>query len=279
MPAEQLQTLNRAIAILDCFTQENTELGVREIARLVDLSSSATGRLLAAMKESGILSQDPHTRAYSMGARVLTWAGVYNATLDVRNRSLPAIQELHHATRETISLYVLEGDERLCIERLESPQTVRIVTRVGKRLPLYAGSAGKVMLAYLPARRQEAYIESVSLDPLTPKTITDPDTLRQELARIREQGCAISYGEWIEDAAGVAAPILNQDGEIIAAVSISGPILRFNQENVVRYCDEVRQVAAEISMNMGYTRKTARELIKRDGLPFDLSIPSRSMRK
>ena len=71
MPAEQLQTLHRAIAILDCFTQENTELGVREIARMVNLSSSATGRLLAAMKEMGILSQNPETRAYSMGARVL----------------------------------------------------------------------------------------------------------------------------------------------------------------------------------------------------------------
>ncbi len=70
MPAEQLQTLTRAIAILDCFTQDNAILGVREIARMVHLSSSATGRLLAAMKELGILSQDPETRAYSMGPRV-----------------------------------------------------------------------------------------------------------------------------------------------------------------------------------------------------------------
>jgi IclR family KDG regulon transcriptional repressor len=155
MPAEQLQTLNRAIAILDCFTQENTELGVREIARLVELSSSATGRLLGAMKELGILSQNPDTHAYSMGARVLTWAGVYNAELNIRNRALPAIQELHNSTRESISLYVLENNERLCIERLESPQTVRIVTRVGRRLPLYAGSAGKVMLAFLSPRQQE----------------------------------------------------------------------------------------------------------------------------
>lgn len=252
MPAEQLQTLSRAIAILDCFSQEHTELGVREIARMVNLSSSATGRLLAGMKELGILSQNSETRAYSMGTRVLTWAGVYNATLDVRNQSFPAIQELHQSTRETISLYILEGSDRICIERLESPQSVRIVTRVGRRLPLYAGSAGKVMLAFLPAERQESIISSAVLKPLTPKTITDPDALRCELQKVREHGCAVSYGEWVEDAAGVAAPIFDQNGDVVAAVSISGPIQRFTEENVPKYCEEVKSVAAHISENMGF---------------------------
>ncbi|RPJ41182.1 MAG: IclR family transcriptional regulator [Chloroflexi bacterium] len=270
MPAEQLQTLNRAISILDCFTQENTELGVREIARMVELSSSATGRLLAAMKDLGILSQNPDTRAYSMGARVLTWAGVYNAELDVRNRTLPAIQELHDSTRESISLYILDGNERLCIERLESPQTVRIITRVGRRLPLYAGSAGKVMLAFLSPRQQEDYFKSTALVPLTPKTIIDPLILREELAKIRVEGCAVSHGEWIEDAAGVAAPILDQNGDVVAALSISGPIGRFNNENVPRYCSEVKRVAAEISESLGY--RAAASL----GREVALSISSRS---
>lgn len=252
MPAEQLQTLNRAVAVLDCFTQEQTELGVREIARMVNLSTSATGRLLASMKEMGILSQNPDTRTYSMGARVLTWAGSYNAILDVRNRAVPAIRELHDSTRETISLYVLDGDERLCIERLESPQTVRIVTRVGRRLPLYAGSAGKVMLAYLPQGRQEAIIAGHPLEALTPKTIIDPAALRREFKKVREQGCAVSFGEWISDASGVAAPIFNQDGEVVAAISISGPTQRFDKEKVQQYCIEVKRVVAQISASMGY---------------------------
>lgn len=253
MPAEQLQTLSRAVAVLDCFTHEQTELGVREIARQVNLSSSATGRLLASLKEMGILSQNPDTRTYSMGARVLTWAGSYNAILDVRNRALPAIRELHESTRETISLYVLDGDERLCVERLESPQTVRIVTRVGRRLPLYAGSAGKVMLAYLTAARQEAIISGQPLEALTPKTITDPAALRRELKKVREQGCAVSYGEWISDAAGVAAPIFDQEGAVVAAISISGPAQRFTKEKAQQYCVEVKRVVAQISASMGYS--------------------------
>ncbi len=252
MPPESSQTLTRATAILDCFTQENTELGVREIARMVDLSSSATGRLLAAMKDLGILNQNPDTRAYSMGARVLTWAGVYNFTLAVRNPALPAMQELHQTTRESISLYILEGNERLCIERLESPQTVRIITRVGRRLPLYAGSAGKAMLAFLSPQQQEEYFRTTELVPLTPMTIIDGEMLRCELKKVRELGYAVSYGEWIEDAAGVAAPILDQNGEVVAALSISGPIQRFNDEKVILYSEEAKRITGQISRGMGY---------------------------
>jgi IclR family transcriptional regulator, KDG regulon repressor len=252
MPAEQLQTLSRAIAVLDCFTQENGELGVREIARMVNLSSSVTGRLLAGLKEMGILSQNPETRAYSMGARVLSWAEVYNASMDVRNRAIPAIQELHQSTRETISLYILEGTERVCIERLESPQSVRIVTRVGKRLPLFAGSGGKALLAFMQPQQQDEYFQRVELQPLTPKTVVDPAALRRDLKKIREQGSAVSVGEWIEDAAGVAAPIFDPAGQVIAALSISGPTSRFTKDNISRYCAEVKRVAAQITKRMGY---------------------------
>lgn len=254
MPAEQMQTLNRAIAVLDCFSQERTELGVREIARMVNLSTSATGRLLSALKELGILSQNPDTRAYSMGARVLSWSGVYNATVEVRNHAMPVIEALRQITRETISLYILEGNERVCIERQESPQGLRVVTRVGRRLPLYAGSAGKAMLASLPLARQDAVLLSRPLEPLTSKTITDPEVLRRELKKAREKGFAVSIGEWIEDAAGVAAPIFNQHGEVIAALSISGPTQRFTKETITRYGEEVKQAAARISESMGYSQ-------------------------
>lgn len=262
MPAEQIQTLNRAISVMDCFTQEQPELGVREIARLVNLSSSATGRLLAALKALGVLSQNPQTRTYSMGARVLTWAGIYNTTLDIRNRALPFIHELHQSTRETISLYVLDGSERLCIERLESPQTVRIVTRIGKRLPLYAGSAGKVILAYLPEARQKEIIDLDKLVPLTDKTIVDPAALRRELEKVRQSGCSVSFGEWISDAAGVAAPIFHYDGEVIGALSISGPVGRFTDDIVRGYCVEVKDVAARISASLGYPGGKVEEIAK-----------------
>lgn len=252
MPADQIQTLSRAIAVMDCFKQERSELGVREIARMVNLSTSVAGRLLAALKEKGLLSQNPRTRVYSMGVRVLDWANVYNATLDVRMKAMFAIEELHQETRETISLYILEENERVCIERLESPQSVRIVQRVGRRLPLYAGSAGKAILAFLTAEHREQYFKQTELIPLTPMTITDVGKLRKEIAEIRNRGCAVSFGEWVADASGVAAPILVRGGSVIGALAISGPTSRFTPENVDRYCLQVRRVAMQISESMGY---------------------------
>ncbi len=255
MPADKIQTLTRAIALLDCFTMDRPELGVREAARLVNLSTSATGRMLSALRELGILNQNSATRTYSMGSKVLTWAGVYTSNLDVRNLALPALQELHSRTSETISLYILENNERLCVERLESPQNVRIVARVGRRLPLYAGSAGKAMLAFLPLAQREEYLRNIPLTPLTSQTMVDPDSLRQELEKIREQGYAVSHGEWILEAAGVAIPIFDQKGEVLAAISISGPDQRFTEEKVAQYVPELTRVAAQISRELGYQPK------------------------
>lgn len=252
MPAESLQTLKRAIAVLDCFSAEQAELGVREVARRAGLSSSVTGRLLVALKEMGFLSQNPQTRAYSLGARVLRWAQVYHSNLDVRNHALPMLRELHQVTHETISLYILEGYERVCVERLESQQGVRIVTRIGQRLPLYAGSAGKVLLAYLPPAQQEEYLASTKLAAMTENTITDAERLRRELQMILEQGVAVSNGEWTADAAAVAAPILDRNGCVIAALAISAPISRFSDEARERYCKEVKRVAEQISTALGY---------------------------
>ena len=255
MRTETVETLNRAIIILDCFTQEHSSLGVRQTARLVNLSPSSTGRLMSAMKDLGILRQDPSTRTYSLGARVLTWAGQYTATVDVRNVAFPELEALHHTTRETISLYILEENERVCIERLESPENVRIVARVGRRLPLYAGSAGKIFLAFMSLSKRDEILRTISLRPFTDNTIVDPVLLCQELETIRNQGFAVSHGEWILEASGVAAPVFDRSGEIAAAITISGPSQRFTADNVARYTWQVAEVARRISQNLGYNGK------------------------
>lgn len=252
MPIEVTRSLERAFALLDCFTPEHPELGVREIARKVNLSSSTAGRLLAAMKELGILRQNPTTRAYALGGKVLAWAGVYSASLDVRTLALPALNELQRSTRETVSLYVLEGNERVCVERIESTLSIRFSYRLGQRLPLYAGAAGKAILAFLPPDWRAEILTNTPLQAFTNATLTSLDTLEAELAKIRQQGFAISYGEWTADAAGVAAPILDRQGVVQAAINISGPIQRFTPNAIERFSNEVVLVAARISLQLGY---------------------------
>jgi IclR family transcriptional regulator, KDG regulon repressor len=243
--------LLHAVKILDCFSLQQPELGVREAARLAGLSPSTVGRLMAALKEMGLLQQNPLTRTYRLGTKLLEWAGVVSATLDIRTKALPYMEELHRKTNETISLYAPEGSDRLCVERIESSYHVRIVNWVGRRLPLHAGSAGKVILAFMPEAQREAILASLELKPLTENTIIDLPRLRTALVEIRRQGYAVSYGEWVMEAAGTAAPILNRQGDIIAALCISGPTQRFNEERMAVFINEVTRAASLISKEIG----------------------------
>ena len=254
---EASKTLTRAVQLMDCFTRQTPQLGVREAARMTGLSSSTAGRLLASLKELGLLVQDSETRQYSLAGKVLSWAEVYTMTVDVRSLALPHIYDLQRTTGETISLYIMEGEERICVERLESEQNVRVVARVGRRLPLHAGSAGKLFLAYLDPEVREAMLTMHPLHVFTDKTITDPAVLQAESEKIKQQGYAISHGEWTFDASGVAAPIFNQRGEMIAALTISGPTQRFDEAAVTRFITSSTRTAGHISRLLGYGGNSA----------------------
>jgi len=246
-------TLSHAIQLLDCFTKEEPYLGVREAARMTGISSSTTGRLMADLRELGLLVQDHDSRQYALAGRVLAWAEVYSATLDVRKVALPFIYDLQRFTGETISLYILEGAERVCVERLESEQNVRVVARVGRYLPIHAGSAGKLFLAYLSEEDREAFLKHGRRERFTPMTITDADKLRQQVEIILQQGYAISHGEWTIDASGVAAPIFNQRGQMVAALTVSGPTQRFYPEKLERFTTSCSRTALQISRLLGYS--------------------------
>ena len=244
--------LERAIQLLDCFSREEPYLGVREVARMTGLSSSSAGRILSSLKELGLLVQDHETQKYALAGKVLAWAEVYSATLDIRRLALPFIQNLQRITGETVSLYVLEGTNRVCVERLESDQNVRVVARIGRNIPLHAGSAGKLFLAYMSDAERQDLLDETELDPLTPYTITDIDELQKQMKVIKDQGYALSHREWTIDASGISAPIFNQRGKMIAALTVSGPTQRFNPDKLHRISSACTRTAMEISSLLGY---------------------------
>jgi len=252
MPSDSTKVLSHIIALLDNFSVARPELGVREAARLANVSPSTAGRLMAELKDAGILKQNPASKAYSPGSKVLTWSSVYLALLNIRTTALPFMENLRRETGETVTLYVLEGNDRLCVERMESQLNIRMVTRVGSRLPLYAGSAGKAILAFLPEADREEYLAGVVLKPLTDQTIHDPAVLRQELVKIRQEGVALSCGEWISEASGVAAPIFGPGGGVLGALSISGPGSRLTVERLRLIAAQAVSVTRTISRLMGF---------------------------
>lgn len=248
----EIRSLVKAFAILDCFNAACPQLGVREIARQLKMSSSTVGRLLITLRAAGVLTQDPNTRLYRIGSKVLNWSSVYMHGLNVREKARPRLEELHQLTQETVNLYILDGTERVCVERFESAQRVRVIVQIGERLPLYAGSAGKAILAFAPAELIK-HILAKPLKRITDNTITNRKKLLEDLRLVRKRGYAVSQAERFTDAMGLAAPIFDATGNVIAAMNVSGPLTRFTQAEVAKYAPKVVELASQVSYSLGYT--------------------------
>jgi IclR family transcriptional regulator, KDG regulon repressor len=249
----EIHSVVKAFAILDCFSADQPQLGVREIARRLNMSTSTTGRLLMTLHAAGILSQDPNTRLYRMGSKVLSWSSVYMNGSELRDKVYPFLEELHRLTQETVNLYVLDGIERVCAERIESPQRVRVIVQVGERMPLYAGSAGKAILAFAPPELVDRILEQ-PLKRMTDNTITSRKKLLEELQVVRDCGYAVSRAERFADAMGLAAPIFDAAENVIASLNVAGPLLRFTDAEVAKYAPKVMQLADQASRSLGYVR-------------------------
>jgi DNA-binding IclR family transcriptional regulator len=161
------------------------------------------------------------------------------------------LEELHRLTRETVNLYVLDGDERVCVDCIESPQRVRVIVQVGERMPLHAGSAGKAILAFARPELIEQILER-PLERMTPQTITSRKKLLAELQHIRDCGYAVSLGERFVDAIGLAAPIFDAHGNVVAALNVAGPNMRFTDAEVEKFAPKVIQLANQASRGLGY---------------------------
>jgi DNA-binding IclR family transcriptional regulator len=249
----EIQGLARAVAVLDCFSVNRPQLGVREIARQLDMPASTVGRILASMNHLGLLHQNPRTKLYRIGSKMMIYSHIYASSFDLRELAMPMLEELLHLTNETTSLYVLEGDKRVCAACIESSETLRVVLRVGEHMPLHAGSAGKALLAFMPAEDADRIISS-PLKKMTEGTIIDRDVLRRDLEEIRQKGYSVSHGERFEDVIGVAAPIFDNTGKVIAALNVAGPSQRFTDSNVTEYLPVLVGLADRISQLLGYIK-------------------------
>ncbi|HLA87374.1 MAG TPA: IclR family transcriptional regulator [Anaerolineales bacterium] len=251
-PINETQSIHRAIAILDCFRDIQPQLGVREIARQLELHPSTVGRMLTTLTSLEILTQDKETHRYRMGSKVLKWSSVYISSVDLRVEARPYMEELHRATQETVHLDIPDGVTRICIERIESPHRLRWVARIGERMPYYASASGKVLLSFMPLEQQKAILKSTPLEKLTANTTTDPKVLSQELELIRKHGYAISEGERVEGVSCVAAPIFETAGKIIGAITISGPTARFSEQKIKEYAKLLMRATVQLSTSMGH---------------------------
>jgi DNA-binding IclR family transcriptional regulator len=241
-----VKTVNRLVEILDSFSSRPSGWSLVELSTHLGLPKSTLHRFLVALETHGILQRDPRDRRWRLGYRPLLWGRLAANHGGLHLLARPVMESLAAATGETVLLTVYQNGEVVCIEKVDSSHAVRLVMDVGTRRPPHAGASSKVLMAYLPPEEIEAIIRH-GLPRLCTHTITDPQALRVELARIREQGYAFSMEETDAGAWGVATPIRNTQGEVIAAIGIAGPLLRMSEERVQQYMHLCLQAAEQIS--------------------------------
>lgn len=242
-----VRAVERALDILLCFAGTETELGLSDIAKRIGLHKSTVHRLLASLESKGFIRRHPQTEKYRLGWSVLELVSNVYQSDDLSSIVSPEMTRLRDLLGETISLYVLSGIERIRIQAIESKQPVRRVANVGRRLPLYVGASGKVLLAY----SSEELLEELMTDSSWPPELSR-DEFRQALQQVREAGYAVSIEEREPGAAAVAAPIRGRNGEAVAALSISGPVDRFTPEAVERFAQEVRKSAEMLTKMLSH---------------------------
>lgn len=251
VPAQyQVRALDRALDILECFSQSEPQLSAAEIGARVGLHKSTLHRFLVNLENRRYLRRDPQTGHYSLAIKLFELGSVVWDTLDVNTVLRPILAEMVQVMNETGQLVVYDDGHGMYVDKLESSQSIRMVTSVGLRLPAHCTASGKVLLSHQP----EAEVERVvarGLTRHTPRTITEPVALRQELAGVRDRGYAVDLEEVQSQLAGVAAPIYNFHGELVAALSLAGPVARLKPE-LDRYIQAVLRYAARASAAMGY---------------------------
>jgi len=250
-----VQSIKKAINILNCFSLNDKELGISEIGKKLKINKSTVYRILVSLEDEYFIASNPKTKKYRLGIKLIELGNILQKQMDIRNYSLPIMREVAQKTKESIDLNILSGLKRISIEKIDSSYPVREVVQLGKPLPIYCAAAGKSIMAFLPNEEINKIIQNEKLVPLTPNTITDPLKLKKELEEIRKNKYAISFEEGVLGISALAAPIFNHDGKIIASLSISGPINRFNKEKISLYIPLIKNATKKISCLLGNRSK------------------------
>jgi DNA-binding IclR family transcriptional regulator len=247
-----IASVERAADVLSLFAErEQARLGVTEISKELDLSKAVVHRILTSFRAKGFIELDESTRRYSLGPAALALGYAYLDQIDIRAMAHPVLQQLSAESGETATLSIRAGSTRVYLEQVTPKREVKMVVETGKPHPLHAGASGKAFLAFLDEEVREKYISQSDLSAMTPKTVTNPDALRTALEEVRAAGYAVSYGERLEGAVSVAAPIRNREGEPEAVVSICGPAERM-AEKLSAASEILLDAVADLSHRLGH---------------------------
>lgn len=245
-----LSSVRNALRVLEAFSWGEPLLGVSELARRLEVSKSSAHRLVTTLASEGFLAQASDGR-YRLGIRLYELGTLVVTGLELREVAHPVLERLRNETNETVHLAVLDGVEVVYLERFESQATLRLFSRIGRRMPAHSTSSGKAILAWSPPDVVQQVV-AAGLKRVAPRTIASRSGLAHALEQTRERGYSVSFEESEVGVSSVGAPIFGHDGDVIAAVSVAGPTQRVSESALPRLSSKVVRAAHAISREMGY---------------------------
>lgn len=252
-PGRKIQSVTRAVNILEYLAENGNSESLSNISRALGLSKSTVFTLISTCEQLGYVRQNQDTGKYSLGLKLFELGQVVHSSMDLRAIAMPFLRKLAGQHGETVHLAVLSGDEVVYIDKVDSPRSIGIVSRIGGRNPAYCTGVGKVLLSGLPEDQLDKLLEAKKLKRFTENTITAPGKLKRQLQQIKIQGYTVDREEIELGLFCVAAPIKNYLGTVIAAISLSGPAARMGA-NVAKITTDLRETAKRISREFAYCK-------------------------
>ncbi|MBY8338597.1 IclR family transcriptional regulator [Streptomyces spinosirectus] len=246
-----MQSVDRAISVLEILAQRG-EAGVSEVAGEIDVHKSTAFRLLGALESRGLVEQAGERGKYRLGFGIVRLAGAVTGRIDITQQGRPVCERLAEELGETVNIAVMQEHYAINLYQVRGPGAITAHNWVGQLTPLHATSSGKVLLSHLPAKDRSALLAETGLKKVTARTITAKTKLEKSLAEARERGYAWTLEEFEIGLHAMAAPVRNRDGQVIAALSASGPAYRFTEGRMHELAPVLLKGAEEISHRMGY---------------------------
>lgn len=238
-----VQSVDRALDLLEAMARADRPLGVGELAAATGLAQGTAHRLLRTLQARGYVRRDA-ARKYALGASAFVLGDAAQRSL--ARSAQPHLSELVRLCGETANLAVLEGDEVVYLAQIPSPHSLRMFAEVGRHVPAHTTAVGKVLLAAMPPERARALVARTGLAPRTPKSITDADEFMHELAATRERGWASDEGEQELGVRCAAVPV-GHGADVVAAMSVSGPADRFAGVEADGLVEHMVRIASEFA--------------------------------
>ena len=254
-PIYRIKALDRALDLLDCFSFQNREMTLSELAEHTGLNKTTAKRMLSNLTGRGYLRQDPNTKRYRLGLRLFELGGIVYSSFSLRKAAAPHMTNLMEKTGLTVLLGVSREDHLVYVDKREGTGIIRISSDIGWRRPLHFGMLGMILMAYLHQDKLESILDKYPLEAYTPLSITDRDAFSLRLANIRKDGYVIERGEAHDGITGVAAPVRDYSRKVIAAVGVARPSGQEHEKDKLdRLIELVRKMADAISSDLGYLK-------------------------